>query len=85
MSLRFANLTDQQIIAKIQKLQCAIEDAVSGDKITVVAGEGRRMEVMKANIGEAKRMMSDYESEYYSRNPDKRPRGGRAIGVKFCG
>ncbi len=81
--IEYQHLTDVQLKAKIRAIAEAIEKVALGEHIVVVAGEGRRMEVMKANLPEIKTILARYYTEYYRRFPQEKR--GRAIGVRFCG
>lgn len=81
--IEYQHLTDVQLKAKIGQIAEAIEKIALGEHMIVIAGEGRRMEVMKANLPEIKSILAKYKAAYYARYPQEQR--GRAIGVSFSG
>lgn len=80
--LVYRQLTDDALLLKMQAVADAIEKAALGDEIAVIAGEGRRMEVTRSNLGEARNLYDLLEGIWFERYPDQAPvRGGRAISV----
>lgn len=49
MSVLYTNLDDTQLAAKVTELTTKYETAIGGGVVTVVAGEGRRIEYSRAN------------------------------------
>jgi len=63
----YASLTDEALEAEVAEYIAAIKTAVSGG-IAVVAGEGRRIEYARGNIGEARLALRELfaEAQYRS-------------------
>lgn len=79
---RYSDLTDEALDARIIKFRDAIEEIAVGGDVSVIAGEGRRMEVTRGNIGQAERILAELELEKQRRDPTyDATRCGRAISV----
>jgi hypothetical protein len=76
-------LTDADLSAKIGRYEDAIEKIDLGGDVAVIAGEGRRMEIVQANASGARQTLEDLYYERSRRFPDQFPRRGRAIGVRI--
>lgn len=80
---RYSNLTDEELSAKITSFRDAIEAIALGGDVSVVAGEGRRMEFTRSNVKDAERIMQQLEAEWDARFPATPQTYGRALGVRW--
>ena len=79
----YRGLSDAELAGKITRYETAIEKIDLGGDVAVIAGEGRRMEIVQANAGAARNTLEDLYCERARRQPGLFPRRGRAIGVRI--
>lgn len=77
-------LTDEELKARIDKFQTAIDEAALGG-VGRVTGEGRTMEMFKGDTALAERLLDASRREWDRRYPctDGTATRGRAIGLSF--
>lgn len=80
---RYSDLTDEELQGKITSFRNALEELALGGGVSVVAGEGRRMEFTRSNIKDCERLLEALEAEWDSRYPRDPAQYGRAIGIRW--
>lgn len=78
----YADLTDEELNAKVSELRDAIEKVSLGGAVAVIAGEGRRVEYTRANSEGLNSLYRLAIIEVEKRANGGRV-GGRALGVRF--
>lgn len=78
----YDDLDDEALDAKIIELRDKIEKVAGGGQVAVIAGEGRRREFTRSNLGELQRMLTVASNTRERRLNGGRLRG-RALGVRF--
>jgi hypothetical protein len=78
----YSDLTDEELAAKITELRGKVETVAGGGAVAVIAGEGRRKEFTRGNIGDLRALLTEAVQEAERRANGGRLRG-RAIGVRF--
>lgn len=79
----YADLTDDELSAEISEYRAAIKKVATGGGIAVVAGEGRRVEYVSGNVGEARTALRDLLAEASYRGLPIAGTGGGAIPVEI--
>ena len=78
----YSDLTDEALAAKIIEFRDKVELVAAGGAVAVIAGEGRRKEFTRANLGDLKLLLRELLNEQERRaNSGRLP--GRAIGVRY--
>lgn len=78
----YDDLDDAALAAKIIELRNGLEKAAAGGVVVVIAGEGRRKEFTRSNVGDLKLLYRQACNERDRRKNGGRL-GGRALGVSF--
>lgn len=50
----YSTMTDQELLAEIKQYRDAIKATALGGGVGVIAGEGRRVEIVQSNMSEAR-------------------------------
>lgn len=79
---RYSGETEEWLLAEIAQYREAIKTATIGGGVGVVAGEGRRVEFVSCNAGEARKELRELEAEL-ARRPGYEDRRSWAIPVEI--
>ena len=77
----YATMTDQELLAEIKEYQAALKATAIGGGVGVIAGEGRRVEIVQSNTGEARLALRELLNEAANRGLIDRQGGAIAVEI----
>src|SRR3546814_8459444 len=75
----YSTMTDQELLAEIKQYRDALKAVAIGGGVGVVAGEGRRVEYVQGNSGEARLALRELLVEAQNRRLIERTGGAIAV------
>lgn len=82
MARRYESLSDEDLQAKIDKFNAALEEIALGGEVAKIQSDGRLMELVRGNTGQADTILGLLLDEQEMRQNGGVLRG-RALGMRF--